>query len=144
MKSPRRKISTQVSERVRRAAQYRCGYCLTTETLMGLRLEIEHIIPIAAGGTDEITNLWPACRRCNGFKGAQIEALDILTGLPARLFNPSSQILVEHFCWNTDGTQVNGLTSTGRATVDALKLNSPEIVIARRRWVGVGWWPPED
>jgi hypothetical protein len=32
----------------------------------------------------------------------------------------------------------------GRATVDALKLNNPEIVAARVLWVGAGWHPPAE
>ena len=144
MTATRRKIPSRLAARLRRVALYRCGYCLTDETLMGMRLEIEHIIPLATGGVDEEANLWPACRRCNGFKGAQTHAPDAVTGRAAPLFNPRAQNWPEHFAWNTEGTHINGLTPTGRATVAALKLNSPEIVVARRRWAGVGWWPPED
>lgn len=32
----------------------------------------DHIIPRAHGGSDELSNLAPACRRCNGKKGATL------------------------------------------------------------------------
>ncbi len=31
--------------------------------------EIEHSLPIALGGTDYLSNLWPACIDCNRYKG---------------------------------------------------------------------------
>ena len=36
-----------------------------------------------------------------------------------------------------------GITAVGRATVQALKLNRSTLVAARRRWVEVGWHPPD-
>jgi len=39
------------------------------------RLEIEHIIPLAMGGTDEESNLWLACPICNAHKSAALVPL---------------------------------------------------------------------
>ncbi|MBI4670771.1 MAG: hypothetical protein HY741_03760 [Chloroflexi bacterium] len=50
----------------------------------------------------------------------------------------------DHFEWNSNGAKVIGKTARGRATVIALKLNNPGIVVARRFWVAAGWWPPQD
>jgi hypothetical protein len=58
------------------------------------------------------------------------------------LFNPRQQHWSEHFGWSRDGTEIVGLTSCGRATIDALKMNNPRIVRSRRLWVSVGWHPP--
>jgi len=33
---------------------------------------IDHVIPKAKGGTDELDNLVPSCRRCNSRKGARL------------------------------------------------------------------------
>lgn len=107
-------------------------------------MELEHLIALAAGGTDDEENLWLACRRCNGFKGLLTQAIDPLSRQPTKLFNPRIQRWQEHFRWSEEGTQIIGLTACGRATVDALKLNNPEITITRRLWVSVGWWPPLD
>ncbi|NEO34641.1 MAG: hypothetical protein F6K36_30495 [Symploca sp. SIO3C6] len=59
-------------------------------------------------------------------------------------FNPRTQEWNEHFAWTLDDTKIQGLTSTGRATVVQLKLNNPLIVEARFRWKINGWHPPDD
>ena len=76
----RRKIHAVVKARVRLAAGYRCGYCLAEQRYAMQVLEIEHIIPTAAGGTDEEENLWLACRLCNNFKAAKTHGYDPATG----------------------------------------------------------------
>lgn len=105
---------------------------------------IDHIVPQTAGGLTEEENLWPACNRCNEFKGAQTHAPDPETLETVALFHPRKQVWHEHFAWSEDGTEIVGLTPCGRATVTALKMNNPEIVVARRLWVSAGWWPPQD
>lgn len=105
MKRIRRKISTKLAAEIKRQARYRCGYCLSSETLLGMVLEIEHLIPLAAGGLTRIENLWLSCRRCNGFKGAQVAALDPLSAQIIPLFNPRTQIWQEHFQWSEDGNR---------------------------------------
>ena len=122
----------------------RCGYCRTSAKITGQPLTIEHIIPVARGGSSDEENLWLSCRRCNQYKGVQIEASDPRTGELVPLLNPRTQSWQEHFAWSGDGYRIIGLTSTGRATVVALRLNNDEIVAARRLWVGVGWHPPRD
>ncbi|MBI3915183.1 MAG: HNH endonuclease [Chloroflexi bacterium] len=119
----------------------RCAYCHTTTAVTGAQLVIDHIIPESAGGQGVRENLCVACHSCNEFKGAQTHASDPMTGKPTRLFHPRRQ-WIEHFRWSEDGTEIIGLTPTGRATVSALNLNHPLIVEARRRWAIVGWHPP--
>ena len=125
-------------------ARSRCGYCLCSEMLIGMPMEFEHLIPLASGGRTVEENLWLSCRRCNEFKGRQTKATDPETSEIVALFNPREQIWDEHFRWNDDGTEIVGLTTTGRATVAALKLNNPVIVVTRRLWVSAGWWPHGD
>jgi hypothetical protein len=60
------------------------------------------------------------------------------------LFNPRQQLWIDHFAWSEDGTEIIGKAPCGRATITALKMNNAEIVVARRLWVSVGWWPPND
>ena len=138
------RLSLMMIARIRHQARYRWGYCLSSEILLGMPMEVEHLIPLAIGGASTEENLWLAGRRCNGFKGAQTVVLDPLSQQPVALFNPRTQSWPDHFQWSEDGTQIIGLTPCGRATVVALNLNNPEISAARRLWVSVGWWPPSD
>ena len=140
----RAKIPAKLAAKIRDQAQLRCGYCLVGEHLIGIRMEFEHLSPLADDGQTIEENLWLSCRNCNAFKHAQTVALDPETGQPTPLFNPRQQNWFEHFRWSDDHTEIIGLTPAGRATVLALKLNHPMIVATRKLWVSVGWWPPVD
>jgi hypothetical protein len=107
-------------------------------------MEMDHLVPEALGGLTVRENLWLACSMCNDHKGKRIAALDHLTGEVVRLFDPRRQVWVDHFGWSTEGDVIVGRTSTGRATIAALRLNRAEIVEARRGWVIAGWHPPEE
>ena len=112
--------------------------------LTGVSLSIDHIVPVAAGGSTTRENLWLACRPCNEFKGTHTHAEDPETSEIVPLFNPRTQKWHTHFAWNDDKTRIIGLTPTGRATVTALQLNRSILVKARRRWVMAGWHPPQE
>lgn len=131
-------------ERVAEQARHRCGYCLTPAALIGAPLEIEHIIPVSLGGETEEDNLWLACSFCNAYKGNRIAARDPLSGETVPLFNPRRHLWAEHFAWTSSGDRIVGLTRTGRATVVALSLNRPGLLLTRQAWITVGWHPPRD
>ncbi len=136
-------IPKELRERVAAQARRRCGYCLTSEAVVGAPMEIDHIIPESLGGPTEENNLWLACSLCNDHKGDRIAALDPHAGEIVRLFDPRHQVWSEHFAWTPKGDRIVGLTPTGRATVVALNLNRPSLVKARQAWISVGWHPPE-
>jgi 5-methylcytosine-specific restriction endonuclease McrA len=46
----------------------RCAYCGSTE-----RIEADHRIPLCRGGSNEISNILPACRQCNRRKHRKTE-----------------------------------------------------------------------
>jgi hypothetical protein len=129
-------------QRIAEQARYRCGYCLTQEAVSGVPLTVEHIVPKAKGGQTVEENLWLSCRLCNEAKGVLTEAVDPKSGAAVPLFNPRIQVWADHFTWSEDSTRVIGRTSTGRATVVALELNSELHVRARAIWVEAGWHPP--
>jgi hypothetical protein len=131
-------------ERLLVQAGYRCGYCRSSQQIMGIRLILDHLIPRARGGTDDEGNLWPCCLPCNGFKQARTQARDPATRTMTPLFNPRSQRWGEHFQWEDSGKRIVGLTAAGRATVEALQLNRAELVEARTLWIVAGWHPPVD
>lgn len=137
-------ISEEVRSRVRERAINRCGYCRSLQKYVLGVLEIDHIIPKAAGGTDEEENLWLACWMCNNFKGVQTHANDPQSDRPSRLFDPRRQKWSQHFRWSDDGTRIIGLTACGRATAIALQLNNTYAVTVRQAWVSVGWHPPSE
>jgi hypothetical protein len=135
-------IPVKLQQQVRDDAGHRCGYCLSSETVTGIPLEVEHLVPASIGGPTERENLWLACHRCNKFKGNRTEASDPVTREVVPLFNPRIQTWHEHFQWSLDGSLVMGLTPPGRATVEALQMNNEYVVGARRFWVFAGWHPP--
>ncbi len=81
-------IPEAVRARVRAQANHQCGYCLSLQKYVLGVLEIEHIIPKAAGGTDEEENLWLACRLCNSYESIQTQAEDPVTHRQTKLFSP--------------------------------------------------------
>ncbi|MCL4265946.1 MAG: HNH endonuclease [Anaerolineae bacterium] len=137
-------IPEKVRQKVREAASHRCGYCLSPQHLVMARLEIEHIVPLSKGGTNEELNLWLACPICNRHKADQTEAVDPETNQIIPLFNPRSQRWHEHFAWSEGGLKIVGKTATGRATVMALYLaDDPDALLVRSYWIQAGWHPPE-
>jgi lipid A disaccharide synthetase len=49
----------------------------------------------------------------------------------------------EHFAWDETNTKIIRLTACGRATLEALLMNNPTILMARKRWVSADWHPPD-
>ncbi len=142
---PREYIPVAVDRRVREAARNRCGYCLSPQHLVMARVELEHIIAIARGGSSDESNLWLSCPLCNAAKSDRVSAPDPETGVDVPLFNPRTQSWSEHFRWSDDGLRIVGLTPTGRATVALLHLDSdPDAIVVRSYWIEAGWHPPED
>lgn len=62
----RKKIPKRVRYMVMKWCDFRCQLC--GRTGLEAQLEIDHRIPVARGGTNEITNLWVLCRACNAGK----------------------------------------------------------------------------
>lgn len=137
-------IPVSLADIVRQRAGGRCEYCLTSEELSGIRCQIDHITPRSREGATTVDNLCLACLACNGHKHARTHAIDPESGAEVPLFNPRQQQWSEHFAWNAEGTEILGLTSTGRATVVALEMNDLLIVGARSLWVTLGAQPPHN
>jgi hypothetical protein len=115
---------------VRKRAEHQCEYCgrKQSDSLLA-PLHIEHIVPRKHGGTDIESNLALACIDCNLYKGPNLTGIDPASGEIVPLYNPRAQAWMEHFEWK--GIQVVGKTSTGRATVVVLNMNSDDH-LARR------------
>lgn len=139
-------IPQKLRRQIEQDAGHRYGFCLSDETLSGIPLSVEHLIPETLGGKTVRENLWLTCRPCNEYKATLTHGLDAETGETVPLFNPRIQNWQEHFAWHDDGVQLVGKTAIGRATVTtvtALRLNRPLLMKARKRWAFAGWHPPK-
>ena len=67
-------------------------------------------------------------------------AIDPQSGHEVELYNPRRELWQEHFRW--DGLVLNGLTGTGRATVEALRMNRALILAIRQEEAVLGRHPP--
>ena len=137
-------ISPAIRQYIAKRDKYRCSYCQTQVDVVGNLLELDHIIPLHAGGTSDEDNLCLACSSCNQSKGSKTSATDPVSEKTQPLFNPRNHSWAEHFHWVADGTRIAGITAVGRATIITLNMNRSLIVKTRARWVQVGWHPPHD
>ncbi|MEW6128968.1 MAG: HNH endonuclease [Acidobacteriota bacterium] len=135
-------ISRAVRRMVRQRAGNRCEYCRHPADYACAPFVCEHILPRVFSEDDSIENLAFACAACNGHKYAKTEAPDAQTRRSVSLFHPRRQQWSRHFQWSDDSLFIIGRTATGRATVDALHLNRPEVVNLRRALKALGEHPP--
>ncbi len=133
-------IPAHLQRVVSRRAGGRCEYCGLSQEGQEARFHVDHVVPAAHGGETVGGNLALACVSCSLRKAARQFAIDPESGAEATLFNPRADSWAEHFRW--DGVSVRGLTPTGRATVDALKMNRPLILAIRSEETLRGRHPP--
>lgn len=136
-------ISAALRKLIAARAHYCCCYCLTQEEVVGMRFTIDHIIAESLGGQTVAENLCLACWDCNLLKNKRVAALDPNPEKMVALFHPNQQHGYEHFTWIEQGAIVTGITASGRATIEALRLNRPLLVQARKRWIQANWHPPQ-
>jgi hypothetical protein len=103
--------------------------------------EVEHIIPVCRGGSDDLQNLALACRSCNLRKGSRTDAIDPESATTVLLFNPRQMEWPKHFAVNPETGEIQGVSSIGRATAIALKLNSTNQLKARQLWIRLKLFP---
>ena len=96
--------------------------------------EIEHIISLKHGRTNEIINLALACSYCNRFKGSDVGS--IFRGDFIRFFNPRKDIWAEHFVLND--AVIQPLTPVGEVTAKILQFNNIDRIIERQLLIEVG------
>ena len=136
-------VSVDLRRQVRERFANRCAYCHTAEDLTVAIFELEHIVPRSAGGETVFQNLCLACPTCNRYKSDLTLARDPTTETEIRLFHPQQDQWLDHFSWNDDATLILGLTPVGRATIEALKMNRPQMIRVRRMWVAMNEHPPD-
>jgi DnaD/phage-associated family protein len=65
-----RKISNALRFEVFQRDRHTCQYC--GRRAPEVELEVDHLIPVARGGTDDFENLITSCRECNSGKSAKL------------------------------------------------------------------------
>lgn len=85
-RSDRAPINAATREAVLTKTSGKCVYCavvLVVGSGCQASFEVDHVLPVVLGGSDDIANLVPACRRCNQSKRART-ALVFLSGKEAQ------------------------------------------------------------
>jgi 5-methylcytosine-specific restriction endonuclease McrA len=141
-RTPKPPVAARLKRTIAERADGRCEYCCSVAEYATESFAIEHIIPLSRGGTSTIDNLAFTCFGCNGHKYNKVTAPDPIDGQLVLLFHPRREQWQDHFSWSTDFTRVIGLTPTGRATVEALRLNRLGVVNLRRLLILIGRHPP--
>ncbi|HEU4410866.1 MAG TPA: HNH endonuclease signature motif containing protein [Polyangiaceae bacterium] len=122
-------VSAEVRAAVRGAFGGRCGDCGVSESFVGGELEIDHVRPQAAGGSDDIENLVYACTTCNRFKGDYAPAGNAPPSL--RLLHPGRDDVEAHIAEASNGRLV-GITPRGWFHIQRLHLNRAQLIELRR------------
>lgn len=105
---------------------------------------MDHIVPVAQGGTNTEENLALACFHCNRRKTDRQRGIEPTSGREVPLFHPRQQHWGTHFVWSADGVRLVGVSPTGRATITALDLNRARILRIRMADIEVGRHPPSS
>jgi HNH endonuclease len=127
-------ISVSLRRSVEKRAQAKCEFCLLPSELSFFPHEIDHIIAEKHDGRTDADNLAYTCWRCNRHKGSDLGSFDPQTGEFSFLFHPRQDEWSQHF--EIQKLSIVGLTPIGRTTVQLLKLNSPERLAERERYLG--------
>ena len=129
-------MDAALREFVRRRAGDRCEYCRLPQHAVDGRFHVEHIVAQQHRQDDRPTNLALACARCNLQKGTNLASVDAVTGAAVPIFNPRTDNWSEHFAFR--GSEIIGLTPTGRATVRLLEMNARHRVELRSSLLAAG------
>ena len=121
-----------------------CEYCRSQARFSPQPFSAEHILPRSRAGGASAANLALSCQGCNNHKYTKTEGIDPADGAAVPLFHPRRQRWRDHFAWSEDATLILGLTPTGRATIEALRLNRDGLVNLRRVLQSVGEHPPAE
>ena len=138
----RETIPAELKRQVAQRAHGVYEYCLCPLALSTSPFEIEHIVPISAGGTSEPYNLALSCSGCNPFKSERTRVTDTVIGREVRLYHPRQDRWGDHFVWSSDFMAIVGITDVGRAMIAALQLNRVGVQNQRKSLLRDGLHPP--
>lgn len=136
------RASPGLDEQVRARARGLCEYCHADERWQYVRFTVDHVQARAVGGDDTLENLALACFHCNRWKSDRAASEDPVTKESAPLFDPRRDDWSQHFRWSADLRRIEGVTPSGRATVDALRMNRDRAIQIREADTAAGRHPP--
>jgi hypothetical protein len=73
---PRRPISPKLRLAVMERDSFCCRLCGHSAKAHGVALEVDHIVPVALGGTNELDNLQTLCENCNAGKRDSLVSME--------------------------------------------------------------------
>jgi hypothetical protein len=117
-------------------AGFRCEYCHFPVAFSNFRFVCDHIIAKKHKGSNEPANLAYSCPFCNRHKLDNIAGLDLPSTTPVRLFHPRRDRWADHF--RSKGGAIIGLTEIGRVTINVLKINEAQRLVARESLIPDG------
>ena len=135
----RQVIPEKIRQKVAERAGLCCEYCRIHADNLFLSFEIDHIIALKHGVTNDLENLAYACPHCNQYKGTDFATLlndfnDIVV-----LFNPRIHEWTKHF--ETIEGEIIPKTRIGQASLKIFRFNQPDLLIVRRLLNEVGKYP---
>jgi HNH endonuclease len=130
-------LSDKIRKQVWLRANDCCEYCLLHKSVVFWTHEIDHIISLKHGGSDDLTNLALACYYCNRGKGTDVGS--IFKGGFYRFFNPRIDIWSDHF--KLEDALIQPLTPVGEVTAKILGFNQVDRIIERQILVESGLYP---
>ena len=138
------RLPARLKQAVAERASGVCEYCRSQARFAMQPFSVEHIDPRSESGSSTLENLAFACQGCNNHKYTKVDGDDPAGSQRVPLFHPRRERWPDHFTWSPDYTLVIGLTATGRATVEALRLNRSGLVNLRRILYLAGEHPPAE
>jgi hypothetical protein len=131
----RKTFSNQTRIVVASRALYKCEYCLLPEKVSFYNFQIDHIVSIKHGGSNDVENLAYCCPDCNYFKGTDLGSIISDRDL-IRFYNPRIDV------WNDHFEILNGIilpkSDIGKVTEQIFKFNDIDRLIFRRELIQLG------
>lgn len=84
-------MKKEIRQQVHNKFNGHCAYCGKEISIKDM--QVDHIYPKHLGGTDDIKNLFPSCRRCNHYKRA-----DTLTHFRQTMETLHERIQKDYIC----------------------------------------------
>ena len=133
----RQSISERARQLVAERANFKCEYCRIHSDDMFLSFELDHIIPLKHGGTNDMENLAFACPHCNQHKGSDFAT--IFGNEIVRLFNPRLDNWLDHF--EAINCEIISKSKVGEASIKIFRFNEPDLLILRQILSEAGRYP---